>query len=145
MKKLTAKKILLIIAAVVFIFIGLFAWGIITDKPPDFFPLNNSQGEYKITKNCPDGQGWQEQFQGQGNLYCVEYKGPHVFWIDEGENTNFFRITVGKTDINLEQFNGKRVKNIEGKFSYDSKQCIQDKCVNVSFVVLDIDKLELAE
>lgn len=147
MKKLAAKKILPIIAVAVFAFIGWFAWEIFTDEPPHFFPLNNSQGEYRITKNCPNGQGWQEQFQGQGNAYCVEYKGPDVFMNDQSGNTNFFRITVGKTDMDLEQFNGKRVKNIDGKYTSSSKQCIQNKCIDIygPLVVLNIDKLDAAE
>ncbi|QQG43333.1 MAG: hypothetical protein HYW45_04015 [Candidatus Daviesbacteria bacterium] len=147
MKKLTTKKVLLILTLAIFAFIGWFARAIFTDEPPHFFPLNNSKGEYRITKNCPNGQGWQEQFQGQGNAYCVEYKGPDVFINNENGNTNFFRITVGKSDIDLEQFNGKRVKYIEGKYTSSSKQCIQNKCIEIygPLAVLNIEKLEIAE
>lgn len=147
MNKPTVKKVWVLIIIAIFVFIGWFAWEIFTDEPPRFFPLNNSQGEYRITKNCPNGQGWQEQFQGQGNAYCVEYKGSYVFMNNESGDTNFFRITVGKSKIDLEPFNGKKVRNIQGKYTSSSKQCIQNNCTGIygPLVVLDIDKLDAAE
>jgi hypothetical protein len=109
---------------------------------PTFFPLNNSQGEYRITKGCPNAQGWDKQGSTQGEGYCVEYKGSGVFG-----NTNFFRITVGKSQIELTPFINKKVKNIQGKYTSSSKQCIRDKCIEIfgGYAVLDIDKLELVE
>ena len=147
MKTIAIKKMLLLATVAILAFIGWFAWKIFTDEPPHFFPLNNSQSEYKVTKNCPTGQGRQEQFQGQGSAYCVEYKGSNVFMNNESGNTNFFRITVGKSKVDLEPFNGKKVKNIEGKYTSSSKQCIQNNCSDIygPLVVLDIDNLEVAE
>ncbi|HLL61238.1 MAG TPA: hypothetical protein VK338_05955 [Candidatus Nitrosocosmicus sp.] len=145
MKKPTVTKVLLTIVIAIFAFICWFVWEIYTDEPPHFFPLNNSQSEYRITKNCPNGQGWQQEVQSKGKAYCVEYKGPGVFMNKESGNTNFFRITVGKSNLDLEPFVGKEVKTIEGKYSSSSKQCIQGKCIDIGggpFVVLDINNLK---
>lgn len=140
-------RVLLIIGLMVCAFIGWFAWQVFTDEPPSFFPLNNSHSEYRITKNCPTGQGWDEQIQGQGYAYCVEYKGPDVFMRNENGNNNFFRITVGNSKIDLAPFNGKKVRNVQGKYTTSPKQCIQDKCVDIygPMVVLNIDWLEVAD
>lgn len=121
--------------------------GVYKNDTPNFFPLKKSQGDYQITKNCPSGQGWGEHFAGEGNAYCVEYRGSDVFMNSQSGNSNFFRITVGKSAIDLEPFNEKKVKNIEGKFTSSSKQCVQDRCIDIygPLAVLDIDKLELAK
>ncbi len=150
MKKLksreqTWKKIFLFLVAFVIILIGVmvgFLYLILNDEPPYFIPLNNSQGQYKITKSCPQGQGNNENFHDKGDGYCVEYKGPGVFRSDQ--NGNFFRVTIGKSRINLAPYVGKRVKNIKGKYVSSSKQCIQDRCISIGgpFVVLNIDSLE---
>jgi hypothetical protein len=141
------KKLLILLVLGVIVFVGWFVYAIVTDAPPSFFPLDNPRGEYKITRNCPNGQGWTEQFQGQGYAYCVEYRGPDVFMNDESGNTNFFRITVGKSNIGLEQFVGKQVRIVKGKYVSSSKQCIKNNCVNINgpYVVLNIDNLELVE
>lgn len=120
---------------------------LLRNKPPNFFPLNNSQGNYKITKNCPEGQGWEENTKATGDFYCVEYKGTDVFGVDNGKKINFFRVTVGKSKINLSSFLNKNVINIKGKYSVSSSQCINSKCGNINgpLVVLDIDNLEVAE
>src|SRR3989344_3139383 len=144
--KLWQKALLVVIFSFV-VFVAWFIYAIVTDEPPHFFPLNNSQGKYTITKNCPNGQGWREQFSGQGYAYCVEYKGADVFMNDESGNTNFFRITVGKSAIDLEPLIGKEVKSIEGKYVGSRKQCIQDKCVDIGgpYVVLDVNSSELVD
>jgi len=139
------KKPIRIIAICILIFICWFVWALYTDEPPHFFPLNNPKGEYLITKNCPGGQGWDKKQVGESNAYCVEYAGPDVFMNEKEGNSGFFRITVGKSNIDLEPFLNKKVKNIEGKYTQSSKQCIQGKCTHIygPLVVLNIDKLEM--
>ncbi len=141
------KKILLLIILLTVSFAIWFVYQIITDKPPTFFPLNHPEGQYFISKICPHGQGWTDQTSGQGNAYCVEYKGPEVLMNQENGNTNFFRITVGKSKIDLEPLVGKQIKAVSGQYASSSKQCIQDKCVDIGgpFVVLDIVNVELIE
>lgn len=138
------KKILLLITFFVIGFAAWFVYEIITDKPPTFFPLNHPDGVYLITKTCPHGQGWTEQNPSQGNAYCIEYKGPDVLLNSENNNTNFFRITVGKSKIDLEPLVGKQVKSINGEYGSSSKQCIQNKCSEIGgpFVVLNIESIE---
>jgi hypothetical protein len=145
------KKILLLVlvgvVGTIGIFVSLFVIAIIADAPPTFFPLNNPQGSYKITKNCPAGQGWVEEFNGQGRAYCVEYKGPDVFMNVKNGNTDFFRITVGKSTVDLEPYVGKQVRINRGKYVSSSKQCIQDDCVDIQgpYVVLNINDITLVE
>ncbi len=145
----TWKKILSLLFLGILILVGTFIYGIITDEPPKFFPLDDAQAEYTITKNCPSGQGWQEpRISDLNAAYCLEYRGDHVLWLDDfHQNTKFFSITIGKSPIDLEPFVGKRVKNVKGKFASSSKQCIQKQCVAIGgpFVVLNIDNLELVQ
>lgn len=146
-KPISWKRVIFLTVICLSIFVGWFIWEIATDEPPQFFPLNNPQGEYRITKKCPGGQGWVEKPQLSDNGYCLEYKGPDVFLNDNHGNTNYFSITIGKSPIDLEAYVDKRVKNIKGKYTSSSKQCIQNKCIEIygPLVVVDIDKLELAE
>jgi len=137
------KKILVLLSLGFVVFVGLFVYLIFTEGPPNFFPLDDSTAEYTITKNCPNGQGWVKQMQDQGFAYCLEYDNVRG---KENGNTNFFRITIGKSNLNLETYLDKKVKNIKGKYVNSSKQCIQNKCVDFAgpYAVLNIDKLELA-
>lgn len=139
------KKILIVVALGLIVFVGWFLYEIVTDEPPNFFPLNDAQAEYRITKNCPNGQGWIEQARAQGNAYCLEYRGNNVLWKEDHSNSHFFSVTIGKSNINLETYIGKKVKNVKGKYTSSVKQCIQNKCVNISgpYVVVNIDSLEL--
>lgn len=138
------KKILIVVAFGLIAFVGWFVYEIVTDEPPNFFPLNDVEAEYKITKNCPNGQGWVEQTQLQGNAYCLEYRGNNVLWKEDHSNSNFFSITIGKSNVNLETYIGRKVKNVRGKYTNSGKQCIQNKCVDINgpYVVVNIDSLE---
>jgi hypothetical protein len=139
------KKVLITVLLIILIpliaFIAWFVWAVYTEKPPVFFPLNNPKGVYKVTKACPSAQGWEERTMTTGDLYCIEYKGTDVLFQEEGED--FFRITVGRSDVDLEKYLGMEVRDIEGKFVYRGEQCILEKCTpqNGPRVVLDIYKL----
>ncbi|MBI2327509.1 hypothetical protein HYU92_04280 [Candidatus Curtissbacteria bacterium] len=141
------KKLLILMAFGVIVFVGWFIYAIVTDAPPSFFPLDNPQGEYTITKVCPAGQGNIEQVVSPGNAYCVEYRGNEVFTGDSNTKSTFFRITIGNSKVDLEPYVGKEVKNIKGKYVGSSKQCIQNNCVDIGgpFVVLNIDSLTSVE
>jgi len=143
----TWKQIVLLLLC---FFIAFFAWSIYdmyTEEPMNFFPLDDKNAEYKITKNCPYGQGWEEKPQTTTHAYCLEYRGTHVVEMYEGKHTNFFSITIGKSKMNLEPYLGKKVKNIKGKYWDSTKQCIQDTCIAIGgpYIVVNIDHLELAE
>lgn len=148
MKKLIAKKILIIITVPVLAFIGWFVWAIVTEDQPQFFPLNNSSARYTIVKSSKVGQGWDEKEATNSSelpepRYYVEYRGEGVFTDDH--NNNFFRVTVGNSRIELGPFIDKDVVITKGKFVSSSKQCIVDKCIDIygPFVVINIDELEL--
>ncbi|HYD35744.1 MAG TPA: hypothetical protein VD999_06765 [Vitreimonas sp.] len=143
-------KLQLALAIPPLIILGVIAWFIfayITEGPPTFFPLNNSQAEYRITQSCPSLQGMDVPSSFNDYGFCVEYKGTGVLMDEDRDKRGFFRITVGKSQVDLEPINGKKVKNIRGKFTYRRQQCIQDSCYGDfgPAAVLDIYSLELAE
>jgi hypothetical protein len=119
-------------------------WGILMDEPPQFFPLNNPQGTYVITKNCPS-QGWEENTTSNTHTYCVNYKGSDVFMNEEHGNKNFFSVMVGKSTIDLKEFEDKPITSIQGKFVGSSKQCIVDQCTEIGgpFVLLNITSVSI--
>lgn len=125
------------------IIVWLF-WGIYSDKPPRFFPLNSDKGTYVITKNCPDNFGWDEEVRYPGSLYCVEYTGPDVLLEKDGHKDGFYRINVGNSDVDLALYVGKEVINLSGKFNRSNRQCILDLCTKLpgNYIVLDIKSFE---
>ncbi len=79
------KKILIAVVLGLITFVGWFVYEITTDEPPNFFPLNDVQ---------------------------AEYRGNNVQWKEDHSNSNFFSITIGKSNIDLESYIGKKVKNL---------------------------------
>lgn len=127
--------------------VGLFAWAIATDKAPQFFPLQNQQARYTIVKSTSLVQGTVES--GLTNesdpeaKYFVEYRGDGIVGVTE--ESTFFRVLVGDSQVELEPFVGKDVSLTRGEFVSSSQQCIVGRCVDIygPWVVLDIDGLEL--
>lgn len=119
-------------------------WGIFTDEPPQFFPLNSPQGTYVITKNC-SSQGWEESTKSKMHTYCVNYSGSGVFMNKEHGNKNFFSVMVGKSTIDLKEFEDKSIASIQGRFVSSSKQCILNQCTEIGgpFVVLNITRVSI--
>lgn len=140
------QKLLLTVFFALLAFVLWFVYAILTEEPPNFFPLDDAQAEYTISKNCPHGQGWTDT-KPVGTAYCLEYRGNNVLMKADYGNSNFFRITVGKTNIDLQPYLGKKVKNIQGEFTSSNKQCMQNVCTDIGgpFVVVDIQKIEVAE
>ena len=120
-------------------------WKLIIDKPPQFFPLDSQTGQYTITKECPP-QGWKDFPVQNRETYCLNYSGEGVVLTEKYSNTNFFSVTIGKSAVDLSQFENKQVKNIKGEFVEASMQCVQNVCKDIGgrFVVLDIDAVELS-
>lgn len=142
-------KIVLMVLFSIFILGALFIWGIVNEPPPEFFPLDNSQARYTIIKSSTLFQGWVEgspsaQYDLEARYY-LEYRGEGVF--NDENNTNFFRITIGKSKIDLSPFINKNVLITKGKFVSSSKQCIVDDCIDIygPYVVLDIDSIREVE
>lgn len=61
---------------------------------PQFFPLKRSQGDYKITKECPRGSGWQET-NVLGNLTRLLCFGHRLYW-SGGQEQLLFSKHVGE-------------------------------------------------
>lgn len=121
-------------------------WNLTNEKPPQFFPLDNSESKYFVTRNCPP-QGWHDKPAVLGETYCVIYNGTGVFLNEESGNTDAFTVVIARSKIDLRPFENKHVKNIKGEFVRSSKQCIKDKCININgpYVALNIDELEIAK
>lgn len=138
-------KFLLATLSITLMLIGWFVYKIFTYQQPHFFPLNNLDGEYTVTFECPHGQGWIEWAETDGSAYCIEYRGNRVFSSDG--NANFFRITVGNSKVDLESLIGEKIIVTEGDFVSSSEQCVQDKCIDVGgpLVVLDIEEIQVLE
>lgn len=146
------QKLLLILTIVITFVVGFFiliVYLMTTDKPPMFFPLNDSQGKYTILKSqagnvpCNYKEEKAQNYYGGPLRYIVRYEGKHVF---SGIGpTDCFEILVGRSEQELESFMGKQVR-IKGDFDSSSQQCIQNKCENIfgPYVVLDIDSIKLS-
>jgi hypothetical protein len=154
MRKMNIKRVLLTVLLMlsvgILLSIGWFVWAIVTDEPPQFFPLNNSQARYTIVKSSIMGQGWDKKEATNSSelpepRYYVEYRGEDV--LADDHNENFFRVTVGKSKVELEPFIGKDVMVTRGKFVSSSRQCIVDRCIDIygPFVVLNIDELKFTK
>lgn len=140
------KRLIIIIALV----IGIAAGGLFVYRyfwSPQFFPLNNPNGSYRITRGCPATQGWQETdasglaYQGG---FCVEYKGDGVF-NPMRANSNFYRITIGRARMELGPLLNRNVIIKSGKFTTVSRQCVNNSCASIGgpVTVLDITSLEV--
>lgn len=144
-------KVVLATSLTIIVFIGIFLHEVWTDPAVGWFPLDDTQAEYTITRNCiPAGYGFDEpKTFAQSNIYCMEYRGGHVTWRELQGNANYFSIAIGKSEIDLAPFAEKKVKSIKGNFQWgDDKQCIQNKCINLAngpFPQLNIKSLELAK
>lgn len=147
------KKVLLFSITLVFLFlagIGWIIWQIKTDSVPTFFPLNNPEARYTIVKSSDVFQGWNEieptdsvNLPTKTKIFYMEYRGENVF-ADE-KKVNFFRIMIGKSEMELDSLVDKDVKIIKGEFVSSTQQCILDKCTNISgpHVVLNLDQVQL--
>ncbi len=108
------KAIILSGVVLVLAFSIWFVWEIYTDKPPEFFPFNESAADYLIKKE-------------NNGMFVVNYKGPNTF-----NNENKVSIVVGKTDYDLEQYIGKKIIITKGSFENNfTKQCIKEKCIDI--------------
>ncbi len=114
----------------------------ITEQPPVFFPFDDPQAAYIVTKN--------------DNLYFMNYvsisdKNKSTICEDingkqqcKEEINRGMMVMIGKSDIDLKPYIGKKVK-IDGDFVYAKEQCIAQKCVDIgSYAVLDIQSIKLA-
>ena len=134
----------LLICLIIILFITLIIYNLFTDKPPQFFPFDDEQALYTITKI--DG------------IYYINYKTTsernksYICEWEEGGgkrcgwelNQNIEGITIGKSPVELELFLNKNLR-LRGNFVYDNKQCILERCEEIgNRAVLNIDLIEEA-
>lgn len=114
-------------------FVIWFIWNIVTDKPPQFFPFNELQGEYSIVR--PYGS----------DIFMVKYKGPNAFSGISQDTDGTISVIVGKTKYDLHQYLGKKVFLTKGDFRGSfTTQCIANNCKEIGgpYVAVVIDEME---
>lgn len=102
----------------VVIFVLWFAWEMLRDDTPQFFPINEPSGEYVISKNS--------------GIFVVDYRGPNAFSVIDTDNDGTISVVVGKTAYDLEQYLGKQVVITKGSFrGRFREQCIASRCTAI--------------
>ncbi len=120
-KKHTVKPVVTTIAGIIVvgfvIFFGWFIWyWFFRDQTPQFFPINEPNGDYRIIK--------EPYFQ-------VQYTGPKTLEITPN-GIGSVTVMVGESTVDLSQYIGKKVILTKGKFySGFTTQCILRKCVDI--------------
>lgn len=134
----------LLVCLMIIFFVSLIIYTTFTDKPPNFFPFDDPDAIYTISK--------------QNGIYYINYKttseGNKSYvceWVQGGEkkcnwelNQNIGGIAIGKSPVELKLFLNKNLK-LSGDFIYDNKQCIVNRCQDIGKrAVLNIDSIEEA-
>lgn len=120
-------------------FVGItsfIALSLFNEKPPIFFPFDDTQAIYTVTK--------------KGGLYFITYDSPSNRNSSYNCSTDINGVSchtdiqhhvdvmVGKSPLDLETFINKKIK-LNGDFAYGNKQCIVNKCIDIGpYAVLDI-------
>lgn len=124
--KIRKREILRLSVGLVILLLVWFIWdGFIKDKTPQFFPINEQQGEYSIIKSSDD-------------VFMVKYSGPKAF-------SDISSVMIGKTDYDLNQYLGKKVLITKGSFkSGFTQQCIASICKDIGgpYAAIVIQKME---
>ncbi len=131
----TGYMLVLLLSLSVIGFVGYGAWELTHDKPPRFFPLDDTQATYTIIERS-------------GRYYVLfESKSDKNVFLEctsnaKGEKHCVIEVIVGKSDTALEPFVGKKVR-ISGDFVRAHQQCIARVCQDIgSWVGLDIYEIE---
>ncbi len=117
---MTKSNKLIFIICTVLIFLTVFIWyNFIRDNTPQFFPFNETRGEYTIAKETGT------------NIFEVKYIGPNSFTSTENSDLSV-TVIVGKSNVELEPYLGKKVMITKGEFqSGFTKQCIINTCIGI--------------
>lgn len=137
-------KVLLIFTSIIsFIALAFFiniAWSLFNEKPPQFFPFNDPDATYTITKH---GNNFMLKYESTGDLNSHQ-----VCDLENGKtkcrteiNRNI-EVMIGKSEDELEPLLGKQV-TVNGDFVYSDQQCIAEQCHHIGgWAVLNIERIE---
>lgn len=143
-KQTKSTKALLIFTGITsFIALAFFvniAWSLFNEKPPQFFPFNDPEATYTITKH---GDNFMLKYESDGDMnshqICDQKNGKTECRIEIHREVE---VMIGTSKDKLETLVGKRV-NVEGDFVYSDEQCIADQCHHIGgWAVLNIEKIE---
>jgi LysM repeat protein len=110
-----------------------FILAIKSQKEPQFFPFNESSGEYVISQDSSTDK----------SPFIVMYKGPNNGFITKNSE-GYISVIVGSTNYDLSKYLGKQVFITKGDFVSSSKQCVAGLCKDISgpYVVVNIDEMQ---
>lgn len=130
----------LMLSIVSITFVGYFFWNLRNDNPPDFFPFDDPDATYTVTKH--------------GDNYMILYESTsnrnihRVCDIENGERecrdevNRWVEVIIGKSHTELEPLVGKSVQ-VNGDFVTSTKQCIASKCHDIGrWAVLNIHSID---
>lgn len=143
-KQTKSTKALLISTGITsFIALAFFlniSWSLFNEKPPQFFPFNDPEATYTITKH---GDNFMLKYESDGDMnshqICDRINGKTECRIEIDRE---IEVMIGTSKDKLEPLVGKQV-HVEGDFVYSDQQCIADQCHHIGgWAVLNIEKIE---
>ncbi len=131
--------LVMVIAVATVAFMSYFAWSLMTDQPPDFFPFDDPEATYTVTKRNDRYMLLYDSKGDRNTTYvCDQMSGTTSCRTEVNRN---IEVMIGNSDTELEPLVGKSVK-ITGDFVSSNKQCIAGKCQDIgNWAVLDIHSI----
>lgn len=140
MKHKFFHSLVLAISVVAILFTCYVGWSLTHEQPPDFFPFDDQEATYTITKRngtyslIYDSKGDKNSVyvcdQTSGSTNCRTEVNRHI------------EVMIGNSPIELESLVDESVR-ITGDFGYSNKQCIAEKCIETgNWAVLNIHTIE---
>ena len=141
--KKKTKYLLIFVGIINFLLFGLFVniiWSLTHEKPPQFFPFNDPEATYTITKH---GDNFMLKYESTGDMnshqVCDRKNGKTNCHTEINRN---IEVMIGKSEDELEPLLGKQV-TVNGDFVYSDQQCIAEQCHHIGgWAVLNIEKIE---
>lgn len=114
---------------------------LVDEKPPKFFPFDDPQATYRVTKH---GDNYMLRYQSTGDMntrdVCDTHNGKTSC---STEVANDLETMIGNSDIELEPLLGKPVV-VDGEFVYDDEQCIAGMCHHIGgWAVLNLTNISV--
>ncbi len=122
------------------LFVAWFIWGIFNDELPQFFPFDDLQATYTVSKK--DNLFWvtYDSLSSKNKQFVCEWKKKcHT------EINNHIEVLVGETNYDLNQYLNNKVSITRGGFKNGfTKQCVAKKCVDARgpYTGLNIEQME---
>lgn len=137
------KTLLIVVSIVSLIALGLLstvAWSLTHEQPPQFFPFDDPEATYTITKH---GDNYMLKYSSTGDMnahqVCDRKEGKTEC---RTEIDRDIETMIGNSDVPLEPLLGQPVR-VNGEFTYSNKQCVADECHDIGgWAVLNIESIE---